>query len=189
MKNDRQNATAERFLGLLRPIERDLESYCRRLIFNPDDVADAIQNAVVRAYRAFDRYHDDASFRGWMFKILTNEAFALNRKHSRIAKFERSMEAEGLDALAVAGAVPSQFEVVPSWEILSEALDQDLVTALQALNENERAVLLLRAIGSLRYHEIAAALGTPLGTVMGTLSRARRKMQAAIVAARRRAAP
>jgi len=86
--NPDEPSPAQRFLGLLRPIERDLEVYCRRLVFHAADIPDAIQNAVLRAYRAFDRYHDDASFRGWLFKILTNEVFALNRKRGRIAKFE-----------------------------------------------------------------------------------------------------
>jgi DNA-directed RNA polymerase specialized sigma24 family protein len=45
MRDEKQRA-ADRFLGLLRPIERDLELYCRRLIWNPPDVSDAIQNAV-----------------------------------------------------------------------------------------------------------------------------------------------
>src|SRR5438093_6866030 len=90
---------AQRFLGLLRPIERELEVHCRRLIWEPQDAPDAIQNAVMRAYRAFDRYHDGANFRAWMFKILTNEAFAMNRKHGRLAQFEFQIEPEELEAL------------------------------------------------------------------------------------------
>src|SRR6266478_4547142 len=64
-----------RFLTLLRPIEGDLENYSRRMVFDQRDFEDALQNAVLRAFRAFDRYHDDASFRAWIFKILTNEIF------------------------------------------------------------------------------------------------------------------
>ena len=70
---------ADRFLALLKPIERDLERYARRLMWEPHEAPDALQNAVLRAFAAFHRYHEDASFRTWMFKILTREAFALNR--------------------------------------------------------------------------------------------------------------
>src|SRR6266571_8245597 len=98
MSEDQKKAT-DRFLGLLRPIERDLETYCRRMIWDQQDVPDVIQNAVLRAYAAFDRYHDDASFRAWMFKILTNEVFALNRKYGRTAQFEFHLEPEEMDAL------------------------------------------------------------------------------------------
>src|SRR2546425_4382063 len=94
-----QQPAGDRFLGLLKPIERDLETYCRRLIWAEQEAPDAIQNAVLRAFKAFDRYHDDASFRAWMFRILTNEVFALNRKHGRIAQFEFQVQPGELDVL------------------------------------------------------------------------------------------
>src|SRR5712691_5868124 len=122
MCND-QNAAPDRFLGLLRPIERELENYCRRLIFESSDVNDAIQNAVLRAYRAFDRYHDDASFRAWMFKILTNEVFTINRRRGRISKFEVAVEPEDFDSLAGAAADLDFSVAASSWEILTDALD------------------------------------------------------------------
>src|SRR5437867_4294228 len=184
-----QKPAPDRFLELLRPIERELELYCRRLIFEQRDVADAIQNAVLRAYRAFDRYHEDASFRAWMFKILTNEVFAMNRKRGRIARFEVAVEAEEFDALVGVAAETDFCVGASSWDVLADALDEDLVAALESLNEIERAVLLMRAIGELRYREISESLRIPLGSVMGNLSRARRKMRDAILRSRRRIAP
>jgi RNA polymerase sigma-70 factor (ECF subfamily) len=186
--SDDKKLPADRFLGLLRPIERDLEVYCRRLTFDPRDTADAIQNAVLRAFRAFDRYHDDASFRAWMFKILTNEIFALNRKRGRIAKFEVPVEAEQLASFADTEPGMASADLMISWEALADALDQEVVAALGALNEMERTVLLLRAIGSLRYREISESLDIPLGSVMGHLHRARQKMRDAVLRARRRTA-
>ena len=46
---------ADRFLALLKPIERDLEMYARRLVWEPQDAPDALQNAVMCAFAAFDR--------------------------------------------------------------------------------------------------------------------------------------
>src|SRR5438034_11069777 len=90
---DQEEQTA-RFLGLLRPIKADLENYARRMGFERRDSEDALQNAVLRAFRAFDRYHDDASFRAWMFKILTNEIFAINGKRRRVAELEVAVDPE-----------------------------------------------------------------------------------------------
>ena len=171
---------ADRFLGLLRPIERDLEVYCRRLIWNQPDVPDALQNAVARAFAAFDRYHDDASFRAWMFKILTNEIFALNRKYARVAEHEFLMDPGEMEELPVLQAVSAETDWLAAPKALREALDQNLVAALKTLTETERAVLLLRAIGEFRYVEIAESLAIPLGSVMGNLSRARLKMRSAL---------
>lgn len=178
--SDDHNLGAERFLSLLRPIERELEVYCRRLVWHPADAPDAVQNAVLRGFRAFDRYHDDGSFRAWMFKILTNEVFALNRRHGRVAQHEFQVEPEELEALAALEEATASTEWLLSPDALREVLDQDLVAALQTLTDNERAVLLQRAVGQFRYQEIALSLDMPLGSVMGHLSRARRKMRAVL---------
>jgi RNA polymerase sigma-70 factor, ECF subfamily len=179
MRED-QTTKTDPFLALLQPIERDLEVYCRRLIWNPADAQDALQNAVLRAFSAFDRYHENASFRAWMFTILTREAFALNRKHARIARFEFQIEPEVMEELP--GTIETAGDLAASLapEALTEALDQDLVMALKTLTDAERAVLLLRAIAGFRYREIGESLEMPLGSVMGHLSRARHKMRAAI---------
>src|SRR2546425_4634935 len=171
-----------RFLSLLRPIERDLENYSRRMVFDRRDFEDALQNAVLRAFRAFDRYHDDASFRAWMFKILTNEIFAINRKRGRVAQFEVAVEPDEMEEFAT---LDFASEAPLSWDSLADALDEELLAALQRLNQSERAVLFMRAIGDLRYREISECLGIPLGSVMGNLSRARQKMRDAILRARR----
>src|SRR5215470_9317812 len=133
----------DRFLSLLQPIESDLENYSRRMVFDRRDCEDALQNAVLRALRAFDRYHDDASFRAWMFKILTNEVFALNRKRGRIAKFEVPLDPGELDLLGGNPGACDSPDLILSWETLADALDEDLVAGLEALNNTERAVLLL----------------------------------------------
>src|SRR6266852_605653 len=178
-----RDAQRLRFLSLLRPIERDLENYSRRMVFDRRDFEDALQNAVVRAFRAFDRYHDDASFRGWMFRILTNEIFAMNRKRGRIAEFEIAIEPKEMEEFA---SLSFSSEAPLSWDSLADALDEEVLTALQGLNQSERAVLLMRAIGDLRYRAISECLGIPLGSVMGNLFRARQKMRDAILRARRR---
>ena len=182
MDGDEQSV---RFLSLLQPIERDLENYSRRMVFDRRYFEDALQSAVLRAFRAFDRYHDDASFRAWMFKILTNEIFAINRKRGRIAEFEIPVEPEEMEAFAGLDFAPAAAGPI-SWETLTDALDEELLAALQKLNDSERAVLLMRAIGDLRYREISECLGIPLGSVMGNLSRARQKMRDATLRARKR---
>ncbi len=164
-----------RFLALLGPIEGDLERYCRRLIWEPQEAADALQNAVMRAFAAFDRYREDASFRAWMFKIVTREAFAMNRRHARIARHEFQLEPEELARLGGAEAEPPGNP--PPGAALVEILEPAVAAALKTLTDTERAVLLLRAMGEMRYREIGEALDIPLGSVMGNLSRARQKMR------------
>ena len=164
---------SDRFLVLLKPIQLELEVYARRLLWEPQQAPDAVQNAVLRAFAAFDRYVEQGRFRAWMFRILTREAWALNRKHGAIAQHELQLEPSELAELPIAepGAMSD-----PGHEIL----EPELQRGLRSLNDNERAVLLLRAIGEFRYREISDTLDMPLGSVMGHLSRARVKMRLAL---------
>jgi RNA polymerase sigma-70 factor (ECF subfamily) len=171
---------ADRFLALLEPLERDLERYSRRLIWEPQEAPDALQNAVLRAFAAFDRYHEDASFRAWIFRILTNEVFALNRKHARIARHEFQLEPEELEGLVGTALDGADGEAMPTPEVLAERMEPELAAALKTLTDAERAVLLLRALGELRYRDIAESLDMPLGSVMGHLARARLKTRLAL---------
>lgn len=177
---------AESFLTLLRPLRRELEVYCRRLIWNEHDAPDALQNAMMNGFKAFDRYHEDSNFRGWMFKILTHEVFKLNRKHARLAQLEYQVEPDELDALSTVESNAGYRDWLNAPGAWADALDQRLLAALKTLTEAERAVLLMRSIGEFRYREIAEALDMPLGSVMGNLARARRKMQGAILRSQRR---
>jgi RNA polymerase sigma-70 factor, ECF subfamily len=172
------NNDADRFLALLKPIERDLELYCRRLVWEAHEAPDALQNAVMRGFAAFERYDPQASFRAWMFKILTREAFAVNRKHARIARHEFQLDPEELAGLATSEDGASEAHQFQSAEALGESLEPVVNAGLKTLTETERAVLLLRAMAEMRYREIADALEIPLGSVMGNLARARQKMRA-----------
>src|SRR6266481_8418624 len=145
----RESERSARFLDLLRPIRGELEGYARRMLWNPSDTDDAIQNAVSRAFQAFDRYRDGTNFRAWMFKILTNEILALNRKYARIAKLEFRLEPEELEALPALEQAVEYTEWLLSPDALNDALDDTILSALKTLSENERSVLLLRAIGDL----------------------------------------
>src|SRR6266851_224889 len=141
MSHDEKSA-GERFLALLRPIERDLETYCRRMIWDQRDAPDAIQNAVMNAFRAFDRYHDNTNFRGWMFTILTRQVFNLNKKFARLAQSDVRVDAETLDALTALERSAEFTDWLNTPETLADALDQHLVAGLPTLTETERAVLL-----------------------------------------------
>jgi RNA polymerase sigma-70 factor (ECF subfamily) len=187
MMNEMATGDADRFLALLKPIERDLETYCRRLVWEPQEAPDTLQNGVMRAFAAFDRYRPEASFRAWMFKILTHEAFAMNRKHAQIARHEFQLEPEELASLSSPGEPMEPGNQLLSAHDLNEVLEPALAAGLKTLTDTERAVLLLRAVGDLRYREISDSLGIPLGSVMGNLSRARQKMRAFLGRAARRA--
>lgn len=179
MSNKSTSKHSDRFLSLLQPIEGELECYARRMAADADLASDVLQNAVLRAFSTFDRYREDASFRAWIYKILTNEIRSMNRKRRKIEGRELHADEEML------GASSDEPAHWCGWDgdetKLYEALDDGLVRALQCLTVNERAVLLLRAVADLRYHDIAETLEIPMGSVMGHLARARQKTREALL--------
>jgi RNA polymerase sigma-70 factor (ECF subfamily) len=179
MNNAATIETANRFIEQLRPIECELDAYCRRMVYNPADAPDALQNAVCNAARTYGRFQEGTNFRAWMFTILTREIFAINRQHARIAAHECGVEPEELEAYSDTAHTSDQGSDCANLDSM-DWCDQSVATALQALTRHERSTLLLRAIGGFHYEEIASSLEIPLGSVIGYLGRARRKMRSAL---------
>jgi RNA polymerase sigma-70 factor (ECF subfamily) len=163
------------FLELLLPLQRSLEVYCRRMLRDPSHVEDVLQSAIMEAFARFDRYAEGTNFRAWIFRFVTLELFNRNRKR------EPTPFGEGLDNIpgqpvqdipgdALAGILDNPGP-------LMEHFEDQVVDALWQLTTAERAVLLLRAIGEFSYHEIHNILAISVGSVIGYLSRSRKKMR------------
>ena len=163
------------FLELLLPLQRSLEVYCRRMLRDPSHVEDVLQSAIMEAFARFDRYAEGTNFRAWIFRFVTLELFNRNRKR------EPAPFGEGLDNIP--GPPSQDFPddalalVLENPGPLMEHFEDQVVDALWQLTTAERAVLLLRAVGEFSYHEIHNILAIPLGSVIGYLSRSRKKMR------------
>jgi RNA polymerase sigma-70 factor, ECF subfamily len=160
---------------LLLPLQRSLEVYCRRMLRDPSHVEDVLQSAIMEAFARFDRYAEGTSFRAWIFRFVTLELFNRNRKR------EPAPFGEGLEDIP---APPSQdfpdddlAFVLENAGPLMEHFEDQVVAALWQLTTAERAVLLLRSVGEFSYFEIHEIMAIPLGSVIGYLSRSRKKMR------------
>lgn len=138
------------------------------------DAEDLVQDTLVRAYRAIDRF-DGAYPRAWLLTILRNTH--RNRARVRVPALlhEDDLRAGLLDR---AGEVRSAEDVV-----VDEQFEAVLAEALAALPATHRVVVALVDVDGLTYAEAAEALGIPRGTVMSRLHRARARIRASLVAA------
>ncbi len=75
------------FRLLMRKYKEPIYWHIRRLVVAHDDAQDATQEAFIRIFRSFDKFKDDDSFRGWIFRIATNEALRLidSRKQDQVS--------------------------------------------------------------------------------------------------------
>ncbi|MBG6065368.1 RNA polymerase sigma factor [Micromonospora ureilytica] len=106
--------------------------------------------------------------RAWLYGIATNlvrrQRRSEQRRYRALARAPRDQSVVGHDE-RIAAMVSAQ------------SVHRDLARALASLSARDRDVLLLVALGELTYHEVAAALEIPYGTVCSRLSRARRKVR------------
>lgn len=138
-----------------------------------DDLAAETFLVAFGSRRRYDRAAERAL--PWLFGIATN----LLRRHSRVERAHyRTLARTGVDPTAT-GTVTDHADAVAA-AVTARATVRDLGGVLAQLSVRERDVLLLVVWGELSYHETAAALGIPIGTVRSRLNRARRRLQAAL---------
>jgi RNA polymerase sigma-70 factor (ECF subfamily) len=152
-----------------------------RLTRNGRDAEDLVQDAVLRAYRFFDRFERGTNFRAWIFKILTNTFI---NKYRRTVK-ERSL-VEGPEQQAVQDQVVSRdaadHAAEPERHFLDSLVSDDVVQAVDALPVDFRMVVILADLQDFSYKEIADILDIPVGTVMSRLFRGRRLLERSLAA-------
>jgi RNA polymerase sigma-70 factor, ECF subfamily len=129
---------------------------------------DLVQEAYLKAYRAYDRFEKGSNFKAWIFTILTNAYINDYRRKSHATAVTDFAEAE---PAAEAEPVYVSAEEV---DRLGDQLGDEAARAIQKVPPEFRLPFLLSTFEDLTYKEIAAVVGIPIGTVMSRLFRARR---------------
>ncbi len=141
------------------------------LVGSHDDALDLSQEAFARAFRARASLDPDRPFYAWLYQIVRRLCF--NHLRDRKIRARRLQEAgPWLVSQAAVGAQASD----PGLSAERSELRARLQSAIEALPEREREVLVLKEFEGLRYREIAELLGIPIGTVMSRLYAARRDL-------------
>ncbi len=185
----KSNKKKELFIELLTPHKDILHGICKNLIWNSNDIEDALQTAIMSAYKSFDKFEEGSNFKAWMIKFLINTVFNFNKRHTRLNIFETFHE-EVLDTGKASHDEhdsPDMFEMLEAENIyheilkdplkLLERMDTNIKDSLLKLNMAERTIFLLKSITDHSYKEIANILEIPIGTVMSHLYRARAKLR------------
>jgi len=138
----------------------------RGVLRNDADAEDVAQEALLRAYRRFDGLRDAQRFRGWLVRIV----FRLALDRARSAKRRESRETEWAQPARRAAPLTAEDLAV------SSEFQAHFDSAMEALPEKLRLVLLLAAMEGHTLEEVAAMLGLPIGTVKSRLFVGRKKL-------------
>ena len=147
------------------------------MVHNEQDAWDLAQDSFLKAWKSIARFRGQSSYYTWMYRIVMNVTIDWLRKKqvkSGGAEFDDAIQLKEIDpaARAVPHAAPLPHEGMQHKEIRRR-----IDAAIAQLSPEHRAVILMKEIEDMQYHEIAESLGCSIGTVMSRLFYARKKLQ------------
>ena len=171
----------------LEEYRRELTGYCYRMLGSAFEAEDAVQDTLLRAWQAADRFEGRSSVRTWLYRIATNICLDMLRGRSRRARPMEMGPSMPPEESSLAGVLPEHSWVspIPDGRVLPEDGDPAeiavaresirlaFVSALQHLPPRQRAALILCEVLRWQAAETAGLLGTSVAAVNSALQRAR----------------
>ena len=176
---------------LVEPHRRELHAHCYRMLGSVHDAEDALQDALLRAWRGLPRFEGRSSLRSWLYRIATNACLtAVERRPPRVLPIDHGPPADPHDHSGRPLVDSVWVEPYPDERLgledgraapearyeRRESVELAFVAALQHLPPNQRAVLILREVLGFSAQEVAEALQTTAAAVNSAMQRARRSV-------------
>lgn len=139
---------------------------CLRITRDEHLAADAVQEALLKAWDRRHEFRGDAALDTWIHRIALNAAIDLTRKRKR--RGEEELDQDAFEAPTTEA---------PEGDYVQQAFGKDLATAMQRLSHNERETFLLKHVEGWKLEEIAESLQTNANNVKSILFRAVRKLR------------
>ena len=181
------------FRRLVEQHQGELHAHCYRMLGSVHDAEDALQEALLRAWRALPRFEGRSSLRSWLYKIATNTCLdVVARRPKRVLPIDYAQASDphlgpGEPIVESVWLEPypderlgleDGFAAPEARYEQRESIELAFIAALQHLPPNQRAVLILREVLGYSAKEVAATLDTTVASVNSALQRARATVDA-----------
>ena len=171
-------------VGLILGQEPDLRALARRLALCDSDADDLVQETLLRAYLARDRFRPGTSVRAWTATILRRQ-YLSGLRRARRRRLQTDTDAgRPLDAAIGRDPFPDLDQAEHVHEI-ADHLEDRIKRALDHVPETYRTPFLLSVMREMSCDEIGRQLCVPVGTVMSRVHRARQRLRCTLVRIRR----
>jgi RNA polymerase sigma-70 factor, ECF subfamily len=168
------------FTRLVAPLRKELHAHCYRMLGSVHDADDAVQDALLRAWRALARFEGRSSLRSWLYTVTTRTCLDSIERRGRRAlpvdlgpSSDRAM-VDDAPRTDIAWLSPYPDAALGDGYERREAVELAFVAACQHLPGNQRAALLLFEVLGFSVAEIAEMMDTSTTSVNSALARARR---------------
>ena len=174
---------------LVESYRSELQAHCYRMLGSVHDAEDALQDALLRAWRGLAKFEGRSSLRSWLYRIATNTCLdVIARRPKRVLPIDYGPPADPHDGPGEPLVESAWVEPYPD-ETLGvedgyaapdaryeqrEAVELAFIAALQRLPATQRAVLILREVLGFSANEVAETLETSTASVNSALQRARK---------------
>jgi RNA polymerase sigma-70 factor (ECF subfamily) len=160
------------FGELVRRYQDRLYNTVYRLVENPEDAQDVVQDAFLNAYQSLDGFKGDSLFFTWLYRIAVNTAISHKRKQRILLSIDG-----GRNGVSSVQPLDESAASRPGEALERAEQDQQLHYALSRLSPEHRAVLVLKDMEGQKYEAMAETLGVPIGTIRSRLHRARAELR------------
>ncbi|UPK44251.1 RNA polymerase sigma factor [Paenibacillus pabuli] len=143
------------FIRLIRQLENSLYNTAKSMLRKEEDVADAIQETILKAYKSLHTIREPQYFKTWMFRILINECNTILSRRSLSTSYAE---------------IPAKQETTSPYD------EVDMREAVDRLDEQKRVVIVLHYFEDLSLRQVADALDISESAVKMRLSRARQEL-------------
>src|SRR5881227_1696043 len=172
-----QDGDAEAFDELVTRYRTRVFGMIYNMVHSEQDAWDLAQDSFDKAWKSIKRFRGQSSFYTWIYRIVMNVTIDWARKKQIKAggtEFDDAIQLEEIDPASktVPKADPLPHQHL-EWQEIRARIDH----AISQLSPEHRAVILMKEIEEMQYHEIAQSLGCSIGTVMSRLFYARKKLQ------------
>ena len=171
------NASHTDFEASVAPHRAELHAYCYRMLGSLQDAEDALQEALIGAYKGFAGLQERSALRAWLYRIASHACMQIAAKRpKRLLASDRVPATHGVE-LEPMSEEPVWLEPYPEMADatfeMRESVELAFVAALQHLPATQRATLILREVLGFEASEVAEQLETSVASVNSGLQRAR----------------
>lgn len=168
-----QRGDSAAFEILVRRHEKTIFNLLYRMLGDYDEAAETSQEVFLSAYRSIGQFRGEANFSTWLYRIALNHA--TTRRKSTSLRQKRLVPLDNTDMVDEGRAGPAE-------SLETKELRESVQRALNDLEPEDAAVILLRDMQDVPYEDVARALKIPIGTVKSRLHRARQALKTRLTA-------